>query len=313
MQKFPSKLIGTKVDLQGNRRCNRLRTAVILVVLLISGVVFGCVMPNQPAPELPPPAKDLVGTAIASTLQAFGHIPNEKARIYLPMVNNNFTENTPTPDYSPTPTGPTPTPTETATMTPEPPTATPITPTPLPCLMAKFIQDINVPPGTVFAGGTKFTKIWRVQNVGSCTWNRNYTLIWVSGDTLGAKDQVAIPGAVQPGQMVDLQIELVAPKTDGKYKGAWMINDNAGHVFGVGENATDYLWVQIKVKNTGTTVAKTATPTKKPAVTNTSAPTNTSVPASTATPTATVTATPTPTLSPTTPITTTLGLSSWLP
>jgi hypothetical protein len=117
-------------------------------------------------------------------------------------------------------------------------------------LSAKFIQDINVPPGTVFAGGTKFTKIWRVQNSGSCPWNRNFTLMWVSGDMVGAKTQVPIPGTVQPGETVDLQIDLVAPKVDGKYKGGWMINDNAGHIFGVGKNATNYLWVEIKVKNT---------------------------------------------------------------
>jgi hypothetical protein len=291
------------------------RAIQVLVVLTCLGLILmGCVMPNQPAPELPPPAKDLVGTAIASTLQAIGHVPNEKARIYIPLVgslNSEALAETPTPDFTPTPTGPTPTPTETATSTPEPPTATPVSPTPLPCLFAKFIQDINVPPGTVFAGGTKFTKIWRVQNVGSCTWNRNYTLIWVSGDTLGAKDQVALPGSVQPGQMVDLQIELVAPKEDGRYKGAWLINDNAGHIFGVGDNATDYLWVQIKVKNTGTSVAKTATPTKKPASTNTSVPTNTSAPAATVTPTATPTASWTPSPTATTPITTTLGSSVW--
>jgi hypothetical protein len=291
----------------------------IVVTFLIGWILFGCVMPGQTVPQLPPPAQDLIETAVQLTLIANGVITpqttqiavsttltttaviglsGEKTQIYLPIVSGGGGGSSeqginPTIAATSTPVGPSPTPTETFTATPIPPTVTPLTPTPLPCLRAKFIQDINVPPGTVFAGGTKFTKIWRVQNVGSCTWNRNFTLMWVSGDMLGAKNQVPIPGAVQPGETVDLQIELVAPKTDGKYKGGWMINDNAGHVFGVGKNATDYLWVEIRVKNVGTSVSKSATPTSKPA--NTTAPTKTSAPASTKTPTLTPTPTPTPT------------------
>ncbi len=181
-----------------------------------------CVLPGQPTPELPPPLQYLIGTSIAETLTAFQPVIEEqsrKYRIYLPMVWNGSetieeqVEQTETPTITPTVT-------ETPTSTPEPPTPTPVTPTPLPCLIAKFVQDINVPPGTVFVGGTKFTKIWRVENVGSCPWTRNFTLIWVAGDPLGSKSQVPIPGVVQPGQTVDLQIELVAPKADGTYKGA---------------------------------------------------------------------------------------------
>jgi len=260
----------------------------ITITILMGWIIFGCVMPNQPVPELPPPAQGLIETAIQLTLVAKGVITpqtpqielnstmaatasiglaNGQARIYLPLISQGdgetfLQEASSTLPVTATALGPTSTPTETYTPTPIPPTATPVTPTPLPCLRAKFIQDINVPPGTVFAGGTKFTKIWRVQNTGSCAWNRNFTIMWVSGNMLGAKNQVPVPGAVQPGETVDLQIELVAPKTDGKYKGGWMINDNAGHVFGVGKNATDYLWVEIKVKNVATSISKS--PTSKP-------------------------------------------------
>jgi|GEM_PF-2332784 len=257
-----------------------------------------CVLPGQPTPELPPPVKDLIGTSIAETLTAYQELAKEDYKVFLPFIDNGSeqiqeeaAEQSPTPTESPTAT-------ETPTSTPQPPTPTPITPTPLPCLLAKFVQDINVPPGTVFTGGTKFTKIWRVENAGSCPWTRNFTLIWVAGDQLGAKSQVALPGAVQPGQTVDLQIELVAPKTDGTYKGAWMINDNAGHIFGVGKSGTDYLWVEIKVKNQATAPAKSATPSPKPttAPTATSAPPPTSAPTSTTAPTATFTYTPTSTV-----------------
>ncbi|MCX8061077.1 MAG: NBR1-Ig-like domain-containing protein [Anaerolineales bacterium] len=276
------------------------RLLVMLAFLSVIVLSFsGCVLPGQPTPELPPPVQDLIGTSIAETLAAYKELSKEDFKIYLPLVGNGSEEEEIEEqiEQTPTPTE-TPTVTETPTSTPEPPTSTPITPTPLPCLLAKFVQDINVPPGTVFAGGTKFTKIWRVQNAGSCTWTRNFTLMWVAGDPLGSKSQVALPGVVQPGQTVDLQIELVAPKADGTYKGAWMINDNAGHIFGIGKNGTEYLWVEIKVKNVATSPAKSATPTPKPttAPTATPAPSATPVPTNTTAPSATFTATPTPTI-----------------
>lgn len=263
-----------------------------------------CVLPGQPTPQLPPPVQDLIGTSIAETLTAYQELAKEDYKVFLPVIDNGSEQIEEIVEQSPTPTE-SPTLTETPTSTPEPPTPTPITPTPLPCLLAKFVQDINVPPGTVFTGGTKFTKIWRVENAGSCTWTRNFTLIWVAGDPLGSKSQVAIPGAVQPGQTVDLQIELVAPKTDGTYKGAWMINDNAGHIFGVGKKGTDYLWVEIKVKNQATAPAKSATPTPKP----TTAPTATSAPSATTAPTNTTAPTATFTLTPTSTVTDTLTLT----
>ncbi|PWH16159.1 MAG: hypothetical protein DDG59_09770 [Anaerolineae bacterium] len=273
---------------------------IVFCLLWIAVSFSACVLPGQPTPELPPPIQDLIGTSIAETLTAYQELAKEDYKIYLPLIGNGTELIEVVVEQSPTPTE-TATVTETPTSTLEPPTPTPITPTPLPCLLAKFVQDINVPPGTVFTGGTKFTKIWRVENAGSCTWTRNFTLIWVAGDPLGAKSQVALPGVVQPGQTVDLQIELVAPKADGTYKGAWMINDNAGHIFGIGKNGTEYLWVEIKVKNISTAPAKSATPTPKPtaAPSATSAPSPTSPPTSTATPTATQTLTPTPTPPPT--------------
>ncbi|GAB4474347.1 MAG: hypothetical protein Kow0088_10280 [Anaerolineales bacterium] len=280
-----------------------LRLSTLLGCLVLIALSFSaCVLPGQPTPELPPPVQDLIGTSIAETLTAYQESAKEDYKLYLPIINNGSEQGDELAEQSPTPSV-TPTVTETPTETPEPPTPTPITPTPLPCYLAKFIQDINVPPGTVFTGGTKFTKIWRVENAGSCTWSRSFTLIWVAGDPLGAKSAVPIPGSVQPGQTVDLQIELVAPKTDGTYKGAWMINDNAGHIFGIGKKGTDYLWVEIKVKNIATASSKSATPTTKPttAPTATPVPTATTAPTNTVAPTATSTValTQTPTETPT--------------
>ncbi|HEY5270416.1 MAG TPA: NBR1-Ig-like domain-containing protein, partial [Anaerolineales bacterium] len=62
-------------------------------------------------------------------------------------------------------------------------------PTPPPvstCDKAAFVTDVNYPDGTSLASGTPFTKIWRVKNVGTCTWTTSYRLVFAGGDIMGA-------------------------------------------------------------------------------------------------------------------------------
>ncbi len=71
------------------------------------------------------------------------------------------------------------TPIQTSTSVPAPYSTSPIitltpVPTPVPvvvCDAAYFIKDVTIPDGTVIKRGTNFTKIWRVENIGSCAWN----------------------------------------------------------------------------------------------------------------------------------------------
>ena len=235
------------------------------VLLLLTA----CVMPSKPG-QVNPAAAGLLETMIAQTVEA--RLPPTPTKIilqlFMPILKMDGMAGA-------MPLKPTSMPTKkgTATKTPLPsntPTPSPsftpvysVTPTLGPCLLAKFIQDINVPPGTSFASGTKFTKIWRVQNAGSCSWNRNFTLILVTGDAMGAKNQVPLGAVVAPGATTDILLELVAPKSDGKYKSGWMIFNSSGQVFGIGPKGTDFLWVDIRVKNLATAGAKTASPTTK--------------------------------------------------
>ncbi|NIP41529.1 MAG: hypothetical protein GWN00_05010, partial [Aliifodinibius sp.] len=32
---------------------------------------------------------------------------------------------------------------------------------------------------------TAFTKVWRLQNVGTCTWTADYDMVFISGDRMG--------------------------------------------------------------------------------------------------------------------------------
>ncbi len=90
---------------------------------------------------------------------------------------------TPTVDVDATLT-PTPTPTNTHTPTPTPAAPT-ISPTPgCDRAAAGTPLDLTIPDDTQLAPGEPFTKEWGVVNVGSCTWTREYSLVWVSGDLL---------------------------------------------------------------------------------------------------------------------------------
>lgn len=109
------------------------------------------------------------------------------------------------------------TPTATNTSTP-PPSATPT------CPQAQFVTDITIPDGTIMAPGQAFTKKWRLRNTGECAWN-GYTLVFDSGDPMGGPGSKPI-GVVNPGQEVDLEVNLTAPNTAGNYRGYWRIVTN---------------------------------------------------------------------------------------
>ena len=83
------------------------------------------------------------------------------------------------------------------------------------CDQAQFVSDLTAPDGSSFAPGAGFTKTWRLVNVGTCTWNTSYTLVWAGGDSLAAPVSVNLPVDVPPGQMVDISVNLSAPATAG--------------------------------------------------------------------------------------------------
>lgn len=144
----------------------------------------------------------------------------------------------------------TPTPTQTATATSIPPTAT-LTPTAtatqLRCNRVDFIKDVSVSDGATIDPNKAFTKTWRLKNIGSCTWTRDYDLVFVGGQTLAAPTRVGLPESVAPGETVDLSVLMKAPSSEGTYIGYWMLADANGNRFGIHDDASGSFWVRIKV------------------------------------------------------------------
>lgn len=139
---------------------------------------------------------------------------------------------------------PTPTPAQPA-VAPQP-TAAPA------CLNSmKWIADLNLddqnmaaPP--ILVPGQDFTKGWRVQNNGNCAWPADFELAYTNGNRIEAAmggASVQIGRAVQPGEQIELNVNLRAPQTYGVFQGFWRMRNPLGQSFG------ETVWVGIQVPN----------------------------------------------------------------
>jgi hypothetical protein len=84
---------------------------------------------------------------------------------------------------------------------------------------------------------------------------------------MDALDSISLPSNVDPGQTIDISIDLIAPAIPGTYKGIWLFEDNNGRQFGLGASANGQIWVQVKVA-----AGPTSTQTPLPESTLTSVP-----------------------------------------
>jgi hypothetical protein len=139
----------------------------------------------------------------------------------------------------------TPVPSATPILSPTPP-PDPATPTPTAVACedgAVLVEDVTYPDNTLLTAGETFTKTWKLQNTGTCTW-AGYTVAFVSGDSLDAPDSVPVP-ETEAKATVDVSVELSAPAGDGAYTGNFELRDAQGKSIPVGTEPT--FWVKIIV------------------------------------------------------------------
>ena len=133
------------------------------------------------------------------------------------------------------------------TSTPRPPTAS-VEPTVV-CDQAAPGNpiDVSIPDDTEMRPGQTFTKTWRLQNAGNCTWTREYRVEFFSGEAMGAPARVSLPREIAPGQSVDISVDMVAPQSAGTYQGNWKLRNASDNWFGIGPSGTAPFWVRIVV------------------------------------------------------------------
>ena len=183
---------------------------VILTILLLTAC-------NLPAAEATatPLSIDAAFTAAAQTVEARLTIAAETQAASGPLATDTL---------PPTATSELPTATNT-------PLAQPSNTPQQTCDIAEFVSDVTVADGTNFFPGDKFTKTWRIKNVGTCSWTSSYTLFFSSGNSLNGPSSIPLSGNVNPGQSVDISIDLTAPDTAGDYTGYWKLRNASGLAF----------------------------------------------------------------------------------
>ncbi len=132
------------------------------------------------------------------------------------------------------------------------PTFSLLTPSPIPgpisvCEAAAFVKDVTISDGTTLGRGARFTKIWRIQNVGTCSWSPSFSVVFVGGNPMSAPNSVGLSDYVSPGQTIDIAVDMVAPNQNGHYQGYWELRDPDGALFGIGGLAQSSFWVDINV------------------------------------------------------------------
>ena len=117
------------------------------------------------------------------------------------------------------------------------------------CNWASFLEDMSYPDGSTVAPGEDFTKTWRFKNIGSCSWDKSYSILFSGGENFSANTTKYLDRLVRPGEIIDISVGFTAPQTPGTYMGYWIFSDGDGELFGIGNEANGVFWVKVEVKN----------------------------------------------------------------
>lgn len=101
-----------------------------------------------------------------------------------------------------------------------------------------FVSDVNFPDGTMTLPYTTFTKSWYIQNIGTCTWNSNYKIVYYSGDKKGTADSFPLftsDKIAKTGESIIASVKLYAGETQSTYTTYWAMESDDGEVFNGGD------------------------------------------------------------------------------
>ncbi len=203
-----------------------------LIFLSLGLLISGC---NFPLFSKPADDPNALATAVALTVVAMEEqtLPTQQPPVVQPTV----------PASLPTVTPPLPT----AAI----PVAAPPTATPQPCNKAMFLSE-TIQDDTEFNAGETFNKSWTFKNVGTCTWNTNYKLVFASGEAMDRQASVKFSKTVAPDDQITIQVALVAPVEADTYTGTWKLQAEDGSQFAT-------VTVRIKVKTQAFAVTRVKT------------------------------------------------------
>jgi len=228
-------------------------SAIILLLLILS---LSCNLTSTSDVNIPPETLAAMTWAAIETDATSATSTNTITPSYTPLKITNTSTITYTP-ITPITARPTSTPNPTFTPTSIFPTITNpgggggggggYTVVPPPCNAAAFIEHVSIPNGTILPPSINFTKVWKIKNVGSCVWTKNYKFIFYDGEKFSSSN-IFLSKKVYPGENIDIEIDMTSPSSDGDYTGYWYIEDEVGYIFGYGNQHDNPFIVDISVE-----------------------------------------------------------------
>lgn len=94
-------------------------------------------------------------------------------------------------------------------------------------LDASYVADVTIPDNTQLDNEAEFVKTWRVRNSSDVAWPQDTVLAFSSDAQMGAPESVEV-GAVEPGDTVEVSVEMKAPAEPGRYTGVWRMKTADG-------------------------------------------------------------------------------------
>jgi hypothetical protein len=94
-----------------------------------------------------------------------------------------------------------------------------------------FTEWEDFEDGSLLKPGETFVKEWEIVNNGSCNWNANYKLRFISGDQMSAPDVVALPQTAV-GKRGIISVTFIAPDVPGSYRSSWKAFNGYNQSFG---------------------------------------------------------------------------------
>jgi len=187
----------------------------LMIALLVVSMLACNISVNSPAPTQD---SNLAYTAAAQTVSA--QLTNAALSQPAPLSSPTLA-----PSVEPSSTLPAPTiaPATVATL----PSLTPVSA----CDRAEFVIDVTVADNTTMTPDQDFTKTWRLRNTGTCSWTPSYSVVYSSGAQMSGPSVQALTGNVNPGQTVDISVDMTAPTAPGAYRGDWKLRNASGVTF----------------------------------------------------------------------------------
>ena len=118
---------------------------------------------------------------------------------------------------------------------------------------AALLVDITPGEEGILRPNLPFTKKWVLQNSGSTVWTNAYAIVFTGGRDMEGSRELILNTAVSPGESLEVNLDLVAPKELGTFMGTYMLRNAQGELFGIGENASQPFYNLVHIGPAGKT------------------------------------------------------------